>query len=69
MKLPIVRNEERSNNKKGEHYKVWIKCKDNSNNYECEIAIHGQNKSFGEWYVDSGFSKNMIGNKSDFFNT
>ena len=33
MKIPTVRNEERSNNQKGEHHNVWIKRKDNSNNY------------------------------------
>ena len=68
MKIPIVRNEERSNNQKREHHKVWIKCKDNLNNYECVIALQAQNNSFGEWYVDSGCSKHMTGNKSDFVN-
>ena len=58
MNIPTVRNEEMSN-------KVWIKCKDN---YECGIAFQAQNNSFGEWYVDSDFSKHMIGNKSEFVN-
>ena len=68
MNIPIVRNEERSNNQKREHHKVWIKCKDNLNNYECGIALQAQNNSFGERYVDSGCSKHMTGNKSAFVN-
>ena len=68
MKLPTVRNEERSNYQKGEHHKVWIKRKDNLNNYEYGISLQAQNNSFGEWYVDSGCSKHMIGNKSAFAN-
>ena len=66
MKIPTVRNEERSNNQKGEHHKVWIKHKDNLNNYECGIALQAQNNNFDEWYVDSGCSKHMTGNKSAF---
>ena len=61
-------NEERSNNQKGEHHKVWIKRKDNLNNYECGISLQAQNNNFGEWYVDSSCSKHMTGNKSAFFN-
>ena len=61
MKIPTVRNEEISN-------KVWIKHKDNLNNSECGIAFQAWNNNIGVWYVDSGCSKHMIGNKSAFFN-
>ena len=63
MTVPTIRNEEKSNNQK-----VWIKHKDNLNNYECGIALQAQNNSFGEWYVDSGCSKHMTSNKSAFVN-
>ena len=45
--------------------KVWIKRK---NNYGCVISLQAQNYISGKWYFDSGFSKHMIGNKSDFVN-
>ena len=68
MKIPIVRKEERSNNQKGEHHNVWIKRKDNLNDYEYGIALQAHNNNIGEWYVDSGCSKHMTGNKSAFVN-
>ena len=68
MKIPTVRNEERPNNQKGEHHKVWIKRKDNLNDYECGIALQAQNNNIGEWYAYSGCSKHMAGIKSDFVN-
>ena len=58
MKIPTARNEDIPN-------KVWIKHK---NNYKCGIALQAQNHSSGKWYVDSSFSKHMIGNKDDFAN-
>ena len=58
MKIPIVRNEDMPN-------KVWIK---HDNNYEGGIALQAQNHSSGKWYVDSGCSKHMTGNKDAFVN-
>ena len=58
MRIPIVRNEDMPN-------KVWIK---HNNNYECGIALQAQNHNSGKWYVDSGFSKHMTGNKYAFIN-
>ena len=68
MTITIVRNEKISNNQKGKHQKVWIKRKDYLNNHECGISLQAQNNNIGEWYVHSGFSKHMTGNKSAFVN-
>ena len=51
-----------------DHLKVWIKRKDNLNNHECGISLQALNNNIGEWYVDSGLSKHMKGNKSSFVN-
>ena len=58
MRIPPVRNEYMPS-------KVWIKHK---NNYKCGIYLQAQNHSCGKWYVDSGCSRHMIGNKSAFVN-
>ena len=59
MRIPTVRNEDMPN-------KVWIKH--NNNNYECGISLQAQNHNSSKWYVDSGCSKHMTGNKYAFVN-
>ena len=58
MRIPTVRNEDMPT-------KVWIK---HNNNYECGISLQAQNHSSSKWYVDSGFSKHMTGDKDAFVN-
>jgi hypothetical protein len=47
------------------HKRTWIRKKNQYRNEECTLALQYKHKKCG-WYVDSGFSKNMIGDEDKF---
>jgi hypothetical protein len=44
---------------------TWIRKQDQYNNEECTVALQAKHKKHG-WYVDSGCSKHMTGDKDKF---
>jgi hypothetical protein len=44
---------------------TWIRKQDHYNNEECTVALQAKKKKHG-WYVDSGCSKHMTGDKDKF---
>jgi hypothetical protein len=44
---------------------TWIRKKDQYNNEECTISLQDKEKKHS-WYVDSGYSKHMTGDKDKF---
>jgi hypothetical protein len=44
---------------------TWIRKKDQYNNEECTLALQAKQKKHG-WYVDSGCSKHMTGDRDNF---
>jgi hypothetical protein len=44
---------------------TWIRKQDQYSNEECIVALQAKQKKRG-WYVDSGCSKHMIGDKDKF---
>ena len=50
---------------KQEHQKMtWIRKKYQYSNEECKITLHAKQKKRG-WYVDSGYSKHMTGDRDN----
>jgi hypothetical protein len=44
---------------------IWIRKQDQYRNEECTIALQDKKKKHG-WYVDSGCSKHMTGDRDKF---
>jgi hypothetical protein len=53
------------NSHKQEPQRIWIRKKDQLNTEECNLSLQYQHKKHG-WYVDSGCSKHMKGDKDRF---
>jgi hypothetical protein len=45
--------------------RTWIRKKNQYSNEECTLTLQDKQKKHG-WYVDSGCSKHMIGDKDKF---
>jgi len=45
--------------------RIWIRKHDQFNTKECNLDLQSQHKKRG-WYVDSGYSKHIIGDKDRF---
>jgi hypothetical protein len=44
---------------------TWIKKEDQYSNEECTISLQDKQKKHG-WFVDSGYSKHMTGDRDKF---
>jgi hypothetical protein len=57
--------QQNNNNYRHEPQRKWIRKKNQHNNEECTLALQAQHRKRG-WYVDSGCSKHMTGDKDRF---
>jgi hypothetical protein len=66
MKFPLREPQHNKNSRRHEPQKrKWIRKKDQYRNEECTLALQAKKKKRG-WYVDSGCSKHMIGDRDRF---
>jgi hypothetical protein len=66
MTVPPKESQQNNNSHRQEPQKMtWIRKKDQYKNEECIVALQSKQKKHG-WYVDSGCSKHMIGDKDIF---
>jgi hypothetical protein len=66
MTIPPKEPQNNNNSHRQEPQKTtWIRKKDQYNNEECTVALQAKQKKNG-WYVDSGCSKHMTGDKDKF---
>jgi hypothetical protein len=65
MKVPLSESQHNKNNYRHEPQRIWIRKQKRYNNEECTLTLQSQHKKHG-WYVDSGCSKHMIGDKGRF---
>jgi hypothetical protein len=66
MTVPPKEPQQNNNSHRQEPQKMtWIRKQDQYNNEECTVALQAKQKKHG-WYVDSGCSKHMTGDKDKF---
>ena len=66
MTIPPKEPQQNNNNHRQEPHKTtWIRKQDQYRNEECIVALQAKQKKDG-WYVDSGCSKNMTGDRDKF---
>jgi hypothetical protein len=66
MTVPPKEPQQNNNSHRQEPQKMtWIRKQDQYNNEECTVALQAKKKKHG-WYVDSGCSKHMTGDKDKF---
>ena len=66
MIIPPREPQQNNNNKIQEPQKrTWIRKKNQYNNEECTLALQDKHKKRA-WYVDSGYSKHMTGDRDMF---
>ena len=63
MIVPPREPQQNNNNHRQEPQKrTWIRKQDQYSNEECTLSLQAKQKKRG-WYVDSGFSKHMKGDR------
>jgi hypothetical protein len=65
MTVPPREPQQNNNSHRQETQRIWVRKQNQYNNEECTLALQAQHKKRG-WYVDSGFSKHMTGDKDKF---
>ena len=66
MTVPPKEPQQNNNSHRQEPQKTtWIRNQDLYNNEECTVALQAKQKKH-DWYVDSGCSKHMTGDKDKF---
>jgi hypothetical protein len=65
FKVPPKEPKQEFNNHKKGPSRIWIKKRDKVNVDECSLALQAQRRT-SDWYVDSGCSKHIIGDKNRF---
>ena len=66
MTIPPRESQQNYNNHIHEpHKRTWIRKKNQYNNEESTLALQAKHNKCG-WYVDSGFSKHIIGDEDKF---
>jgi hypothetical protein len=66
MEVPPKEPQQNNNSHRQEPQKMtWIRKKDQYSNEECTVALQAKQKKHG-WYVDSGCSKHMTGDRDKF---
>jgi hypothetical protein len=66
MTLPPTEPQQNNNNHRQEPQKMtWIRKQNQYSNEECTLALQAKQKKCG-WYVDSGCSKQMTGDRDMF---
>jgi hypothetical protein len=66
MEIPPRESQHKNNNHRQEpHRRTWIRKKNQYNNEKFTLALQDKKKKHG-WYVDSGCSKHMIGDRDRF---
>jgi hypothetical protein len=63
--VPPRESRHNTNNQKQEPQRIWIRKQNQFNTEECSLSLQAQHKRSG-WYVDSGCSKHMTGDKNRF---
>jgi hypothetical protein len=64
--VPPREPQQKKNNHRQEPQKrTWIRKKNQYSNEECTLALQYKQKKHG-WYVDSGYSKHMTGDRDRF---
>ena len=67
MTVPPKEPQQNNNSHRQEPQKMtWIRKKKQYNNEECIVTLQAKQKKYG-WYVDSGCSKHMIGDRDKIF--
>jgi hypothetical protein len=64
--IPLREPKKIHNSYKKEPQRIWIRKQDQFNTEECNLSLQAQHKKRG-WYVDSGCSKHMTGDKDKVF--
>jgi hypothetical protein len=62
---PIVPQQNFNSHTQEPQKRTWIRKKNQYSNEECTLSLQGKKKKHG-WYVDSGCSKHMTGDKDKF---
>jgi hypothetical protein len=65
MTVPPRESQQNNNSHRQESQRIWVRKKNQYNNEECALSLQAQHKKRG-WYVDSGCSKHMTGDKDKF---
>jgi hypothetical protein len=65
MTVPPRESQQNNNSHRHETQRIWVRKQNQYNNEECTLALQAQHKKRG-WYVDSGCSKHMTGDKDKF---
>jgi hypothetical protein len=65
LTIPPREPKKNINSHKKEPQRIWVRKQDQFNTEECMLSLQSQHKKRG-WYVDSGFSKHMTGDKDIF---
>jgi hypothetical protein len=65
LTIPPREPKKNINSHKKEPQRIWIRKQDQFNTEECNLSLQDQHKKHG-WYVDSGCSKHMTGDKDRF---
>jgi hypothetical protein len=63
--VPPRESQQNINSHRQEPQRIWIRKQDQFNTEECTLSLQDQHKKHG-WYVDSGCSKHMTGDKDKF---
>jgi hypothetical protein len=67
MIIPPKEPQQNNNSHRQEPQKTtWIRKQDQYSNEECTVTLQAKQKKHG-WYVDSGCSKHMTGDRDKFF--
>jgi hypothetical protein len=65
MTVPPRESQQNNNSHRQEPQRIWIRKQNQFNNEECTLSLQAKHKKRG-WYVDSGCSKHMTGDKDRF---
>jgi hypothetical protein len=63
--MTVPPKEPQQSNKQEPQKMTWIRNKEQYRNEECIVTLQAKHKKHG-WYVDSGCSKHMIGDRDKF---
>jgi hypothetical protein len=65
MKVPPRELQQNNNSHRDEPQRLWTRNQNQFNNEECTLSLQDKHKKRG-WCIDSGCSKNMIGDEDMF---
>jgi hypothetical protein len=65
MRVPLREPQQNNNSHIHDAHKIWVRKNNHFNNEEWNLSLQSQQKKHG-WYVHSGCSNHMIGDKNTF---